>query len=228
MLRTRELCKDHKFDGDDDKIRHICDLYIAPGLRASVRGTTRKERRQQRVRSPPERPGMILYRTDGAARGQGRGGGDAVSGWGAACFGLQRPGGSRQVICEAYGFLGEGISNNIAEYQGLLAAARHAANAGHNRVCIQTDSNLVANQISCLWACRAAELRQWLARVWRAIRTVESRGGEVLVEHIYVPRIQQGGRCIGKPCCRRTPIHGMEAAELIRRRARDVITRRSC
>ncbi len=89
------------------------------------------------------------------------------------------------MICEAYGFLGEGISNNIAEYQGLLAAARHAANAGHNRVCIQTDSNLVANQISCLWACRTAELRQWLAQVWRAIRAVESRGGEVLVEHIY-------------------------------------------
>ena len=107
-----------------------------------------------------------------------------MSGWGAACFGLQGPG-PTSVVYESYGFLGEGISNNIAEYQGLLAAVRHAAHRRHLRVCVQTDSKLVANQVSCLWACRKDELRHWLERVWHAMRLVESRGGEVLVEHIY-------------------------------------------
>ena len=87
----------------------------------------------------------MLYRSDGAARGQGsssRAAGGA--GWGAVCFGSS----GQDSLAESvtWGWLGE-AANNEAEYQGLLAVLEDVQACGHGRVNIQMDSMFVVMQI---------------------------------------------------------------------------------
>ena len=139
ILSARWLCRSRQFASEADAVAHICDLFDAPGLSGSVPAKNRQQRRQERRKPPIERPGFALYRTDGAARGQGgRRRGPARSGWGAVCLG-QQPADEADRL-EAWGYLGEDVSNNIAEYTALFQASVHAESCGHGRVCMQTDS----------------------------------------------------------------------------------------
>ena len=86
---------------------------------------------------------------------------------------------------EAYGFLGEGSSNNAAEYTGLIQAMRHADTSGWLHICFQTDSLLIANQVNCLWACRNQDLQPLLIELWQIYGRLKQGGAVVIVEHIY-------------------------------------------
>ena len=86
----------------------------------------------------------------------------------------------------AYGILDNEASHNMAEYQGLISGMHRAAwRAQCNRLCFQVDSMLVARHVQRQWACRSTRLQPLLQQVWDMLRTWESNGVVVIVEHIY-------------------------------------------
>lgn len=66
-LRTRGL----RFDSSEDLVKHGAQLYFREHLRCTRPTTNCLERKRQRLKPPPCRRGFVLYRSDGAARGQG-------------------------------------------------------------------------------------------------------------------------------------------------------------
>ena len=108
--------------------------------------TTQKERRTARLKPPPAPEGTCaVYRSDGASRQNGWGN-TSVAGAGAAYWapgsrGLGAP------LEKARRYLGRGVSNNIAEYSGLLECMKRAARKGDKEVVFELDSMLPARQI---------------------------------------------------------------------------------
>jgi ribonuclease HI len=79
---------------------------------------------------------MILAYIDGGARRNP----------GPAGYGVHIEDGAGNVIAELYGGLGI-ATNNIAEYNGLLAALKWAIDNGHREVHIRADSELLVKQM---------------------------------------------------------------------------------
>ncbi len=185
ILRLRWLrMKGLAFNNAEDMVRHGVQLYVNEGLRCTRPSTTRAERKHARLIPPPVRRGFVLYRSDGAARGQGGTSQQrAGSGWGAVCFG----GSGQDTVPEiaAWGWLAEDQTNNEAEYVGLLAVLSHARARGYRRVCFQLDSLLVAKQVTGEWACRAHILHPYYAEATRTIESMEETGTHVIIEHMY-------------------------------------------
>ena len=185
FLRARALARQYRFYSLAEAAQHVRDLVLCPRLRGGGDWKSQRERRQARHKPPPEREGFALYRSDGAARGQGA----AVatrrcgSGWGAAFFGL---GPHADIpVAESWAYLGEGVSNNVAEYLRLRAALAHTLQARHQCICFRTDSKLVAEQANYTWACRSEDLRPLLGEIWALMRALEGNGRTVIVEHIF-------------------------------------------
>ena len=144
-------------------------------------------RRSTRLQPPIARPGFHLYRSDGAARGQGRRESRSTThrhtaSWGCAHFGNGNANRPEQI---AYACLAGAATNNIAEYTGLEAAISHARSMAYDRCCFQVDSMLVARQVRGEWACRDTNLQPLLAYVWSMMREMERAGKTIIVEHIY-------------------------------------------
>ncbi len=88
VLQIRSLlAKGRRFDSESDLIAHATAMYHRNVLRQSKPTTTRRNRKRMRLSPPTMRAGFSLYRTDGAARGQGHASRRSGSGWGAAYFG---------------------------------------------------------------------------------------------------------------------------------------------
>jgi ribonuclease HI len=79
---------------------------------------------------------MIVAYIDGGARGNP----------GPAGYGVRIEDEMGGVITEFNGFLGS-ATNNVAEYNGLLAALRYAQAHGHRKVRIKSDSELLVKQM---------------------------------------------------------------------------------
>jgi ribonuclease HI len=79
---------------------------------------------------------MIVAYIDGGARGNP----------GPAGYGVRIEDEIGGVITELNGFLGS-ATNNVAEYNGLLAALRYARDHGHRKVRIKSDSELLVKQM---------------------------------------------------------------------------------
>jgi ribonuclease HI len=79
--------------------------------------------------------GIVAY-IDGGARGNP----------GPAGYGVRIEDESGTLIEEFNGFLGN-ATNNVAEYNGLLAALRYAQAHGHGKVRIKSDSELLVKQL---------------------------------------------------------------------------------
>ena len=97
---------------------------------------------------PSQPPDDVVVWTDGGARGN-----PGPAGYGAV---VTTPGG--QVLAE----VAEGIgwaTNNVAEYQGVIAGLRRAEELGARRVRVRADSLLVVNQQKGLWKVKNAALR---------------------------------------------------------------------
>ncbi len=120
---------------------------------------------------------MDLYRSDGAHRRE-----VAAASWGAVHFGN---GPHVLPISVAYGCLGPDMTVNVAEYVGFIACLRQALQLEAHDVCFQVDSMLVARQATCEWACRAQHLKEYFAVAFGLLQTLRTRGGRVIVEHIY-------------------------------------------
>ena len=79
---------------------------------------------------------MIVAYIDGGARGNP----------GPAGYGVRVEDEMGALITEFSGFLGS-ATNNVAEYNGLLAALRYAREHGHRKVRIKSDSELLVKQM---------------------------------------------------------------------------------
>ena len=79
---------------------------------------------------------MIVAYIDGGARGNP----------GPAGYGVHIEDDSGAVLAELHGALGT-ATNNVAEYNGLLAALKWAVEHGHRQVLIRSDSELLVRQM---------------------------------------------------------------------------------
>ncbi len=86
--------------------------------------------------APGQDAGLLLIHTDGASRGNP----------GEAGFGIHMVDGSGATT-DLYGYLGQ-ATNNVAEYQALLHALRHALSRGARRIEVRSDSELMVRQIA--------------------------------------------------------------------------------
>lgn len=80
-------------------------------------------------------------------------------GW--ACWAWVAQAEDAQEIASGRGCVGHGpgATNNVAEYQAVLAALDWAIAHGLRDILLQTDSRLVVEQVAGRWACNAAHLR---------------------------------------------------------------------
>jgi ribonuclease HI len=83
-----------------------------------------------------EGPSVLHIHIDGASRGNP----------GEAAFGVQVSDERGAELAALAGYLGR-ATNNVAEYQALLHALRHARERGARRVVIFSDSELVVRQV---------------------------------------------------------------------------------
>ncbi len=79
---------------------------------------------------------MIIASIDGGARGNP----------GPAGYGVRIENEAGEVIAELHASIGI-ATNNVAEYEGLLAALRYARAHGHRRVHVRSDSQLLVRQM---------------------------------------------------------------------------------
>jgi ribonuclease HI len=116
---------------------------------------------------------VITAYIDGGARGN-----PGPAGYGAYIVDAQG-----EPLASLHGALGV-ATNNVAEYNGLLAALRWAAEHGHTRVHIKADSQLLVEQMKGNYRVKNAGL---IPLYGEAVR-LASRIGKVTFEHI--PREQ--------------------------------------
>jgi probable phosphoglycerate mutase len=112
---------------------------------------------------------MIRAYIDGGARGNP----------GPAGFGVRIEDADGALLAELHESIGI-ATNNVAEYQGLLAALRYAVEHGHRAVHIRSDSLLLVKQMQGEYKIKNAGLKPLAIRA--RLLTVEI--GEVTFEHV--------------------------------------------
>ena len=161
-----------------DAVTHLRSLLDDPWLTANPTQNTRSQRRASRVQAPAVIHEGAVYNSDGAARNNGSGARSSSYGV------LLRV--NNIVVARAARYLGD-VSNNVAEYEGVLQALLHASQHPRPNLIFRVDSLLVARQLQGIWACRSAHL---LDQYERAIDILNSLRGapqisSVAVEHVY-------------------------------------------
>lgn len=112
---------------------------------------------------------MIVAYIDGGARGNP----------GPAGYGVRIESPDGDLIDELHGGLGI-ATNNIAEYQGLLAALRYAAEHGHREVHIRADSELLVKQMRGEYRVKNAGLKPLFLEACALVRRI----GDVSFTHV--------------------------------------------
>jgi ribonuclease HI len=112
---------------------------------------------------------MILAYIDGGAGGNP----------GPAGYGVRVEDTDGNLIEEFYGALGV-ATNNVAEYSGLLAALKWAAEHGHRDVHIRADSELLVKQMRGEYKIKKPDLQPLAARA----RLLMMELGKVTFEHV--------------------------------------------
>lgn len=116
----------------------------------------------------------VVVEADGGARGN-----PGPAGYGA----VVRAAEDGTVLAERSEFIGT-ATNNVAEYRGLIAGLRAAAETGATDVAVRMDSKLVVEQMKGSWQVKNSALRL-LAR-----EAVELRGRFAAVSFQWIPRDQ--------------------------------------
>ena len=112
---------------------------------------------------------MITAYIDGGARGNP----------GPAGYGVHIEGPDGALVAELHGGLGI-ATNNIAEYNGLLAALRYALEHGQRTVHIKADSELLVKQMSGEYRVKNQGLKPLFLEAIGLIRKI----GQVTFEHV--------------------------------------------
>ena len=147
---------------------------------------SKRERRADRVREPNPVPHAVIYRSDGASRGQGRLH-DREAGWGSAVWSATLDGrgvGPPAAVCR--GYLGD-ASNNVAEYSGLRECMDRAVRILDRTVVFEVDSMLLAMQMARRrpWACRSESLIGFHEVCIRLGEQLSRNNVDWLVRHVY-------------------------------------------
>lgn len=116
----------------------------------------------------------VVVEADGGSRGN-----PGPAGYGAVVFDADR----REVLAERQQSIGID-TNNVAEYQGLIAGLTAAAELGASRVHVRMDSKLVIEQMSGRWQVKHPSMRP-LAR-----RAAELARGFEEISFSWIPRAQ--------------------------------------
>lgn len=107
----------------------------------------------------PTRPSCEIY-IDGASRGN-----PGPAGVGAVCLD-----GSATPVWSVSKYIGE-TTNNVAEYQALIAALTEAHAHGQHDVAVKTDSELLARQIAGRYKVRDAKLKRLHEQAMRLLNS---------------------------------------------------------
>lgn len=94
-----------------------------------------------------------------------------------------------RTLAELHGALGT-ATNNVAEYNGLLAALGWAADHGHTRVHVKSDSLLLVEQMKGNYRVK----NEGLIPLYRQARHLVARVGTVTFEHIPRERNREADR----------------------------------
>ena len=113
---------------------------------------------------------MITAYIDGGARGNP----------GPAGYGVRIENEAGDVIAELHGGLGV-ATNNVAEYNGLLAALRWAVDRGERDVLVRADSELLVKQMRGEYKVKHPGLQPLCARARLLVMEI---GGNVRFEHV--------------------------------------------
>jgi probable phosphoglycerate mutase len=108
----------------------------------------------------------LIVEADGGSRGN-----PGVAGFGA----VVREAGTGRVLAERAAYLGDAVTNNVAEYSGLIAGLRAAGEVDPAAaVEVRMDSKLVVSQMSGVWKIKNPQLAKLAAEARRLIgrRTV--------------------------------------------------------
>jgi ribonuclease H / adenosylcobalamin/alpha-ribazole phosphatase len=114
----------------------------------------------------------VIVEADGGARGN-----PGPAGYGAVVL----DGDTDEVLAQRLGALGR-ATNNVAEYQGLIAGLRAAAELGADEVEVRMDSKLVVEQMSGRWQIKHPGLRPLAAEAAGLMREFRS------VTFTWIPR----------------------------------------
>ncbi|MBN2168068.1 MAG: ribonuclease HI family protein [Actinobacteria bacterium] len=104
---------------------------------------------------------MYIY-SDGGSRGNP----------GPAGIGGQAMDGDGHVLAEVCEFLGE-TTNNVAEYQALIRILEESSRLGFKKISIQTDSELVAFQITGVYKIKSKKLMPLVEKVKSVLEMYE-------------------------------------------------------
>ena len=109
-------------------------------------------------------------------------GNPGVAGYGA----LVRDGRTGALLAERAEPLGQ-VSNNVAEYRGLIAGLEAAETiAADARVTVRMDSKLVVEQMSGRWKIKHEDMRRLAAQAREIVARIEAAGGSV--RFTWIPR----------------------------------------
>ena len=111
----------------------------------------------------------VVANIDGGARGN-----PGPAGWGAV---MQSPQG--EVVAELHGAMAH-ATNNVAEYEGLLAALTWAHDQGVSEVHVRSDSLLLVQQMRGVYKVKNEGLKTQYGRA----RQLADRIGRVTYEHV--------------------------------------------
>jgi len=166
----------------DGLLHLLLKVLQCPWVTSALKSSTRRERRQARVRTPSPCNADFVFRSDGASRRSQEG---RLAGWGAARWN------SEGALLEiARRFIGD-ATNNIAEYQGLSACMQRSLEVvtSGRRVLFEVDSLLIARQVQATgvgkFACRSLTLAPLLQECIDVGRALEGRAISWRVRHIY-------------------------------------------
>ena len=161
-----------------DLANHVRRIVDDPWLIACTDNTSRRERRAARVTPPPNREQYLRLYSDSASR---RLHDDQRL---ASCGAIVKDRSS--VRARAAVFLGD-VSNNVAEYRGVILSLEYAVASPSPYLCFRVDSMLIAKQLSGTWTCHSPALVDLYSRALELLSTLRSNDNvlDVLVEHIY-------------------------------------------
>lgn len=116
--------------------------------------------------------GRVVVEADGGSRGN-----PGPAGYGAVVFDADR----HRVLAERREFLGV-VTNNVAEYRGLIAGLTAARDLGAHEVDVRMDSKLVVEQMSGRWKVKHPDM------IPLAQRAREVAGAFARVTYTWIPR----------------------------------------
>jgi ribonuclease HI len=114
----------------------------------------------------------VIVEADGGSRGN-----PGPAGYGAVVLDAA----TEEVLAERHAFLGV-VTNNVAEYQGLIAGLTAALEVGATDVLVRMDSKLVVEQMSGRWQIKHPAMRPLAAQAAELVRELGS------VSFTWIPR----------------------------------------